>query len=122
MTGSRSRRTTLVFGALVFLLSTTLVKAQLDDPDPNSPTPVLLSQDMSVRALAAPIGTKVSKRGLSAVRASVFEPGSAVELFVANLQLMEDEGANAFRVYAEDGQGHKYRFRVVGMRRSDFDK
>ena len=121
MTGSRSQRITLVFGALLFLFSSTHVFGQLDDPDPNSPTPVLLSQDASVRALAAPAG-QASRKGLSSLRYSVFEPGSAVELFVRNLRLMDGEGANAFRVYAEDSAGHKFRFPVVGLRLSGPDR
>lgn len=121
MTGSGLQRISLVFCALLFLVSSANIFAQVDDPDPNSPTPVLLSQEASVRALAAAAGRRTG-RNLSGLRESVFEPGSDIELFVTNLRLMRGEGANAFRVYAEDAKGHKYLFPVEGMRAVNSDR
>jgi hypothetical protein len=120
MTGTRSQRISLVFGALLFAFSSAHVLAQLDDPDPNSPTPVLLSQESSIRALAAPAG-RATARSLGTQRTTVFQPGSTIELFVTNISLMDGEGYNAFRVYGEDAKGHKYRFPVVGMRSMEPD-
>src|SRR6476469_3452450 len=87
----------LLYLCVLLLLSFVVSKAQeVFDPDPNSPTPVLLSEFGSTRALAAPAGTIVS---IEKLPGQAFSPGSFVELFVTNLALMPDEGANAFRIY-----------------------
>ncbi len=85
-----------------------------DDPDPNSPTPILLSIEGSTRALAQ---TKISfgKMDLSRITARAFNRDTKVALYVANLNLMDGEGANAFRVYAQDSLGHVYRFPVLAI-------
>jgi len=90
-----------VFGALIFGSE---LNAQTD-PDPNSPVPVLLTQDRSPRALT-PAGTKDE----------FFEPGSRITLYVANLEFMEGEGANSLRLYGFDAKGREYRFPVLGIR------
>lgn len=99
--------------ALVFL-SLGLVLAQ-DDPDPNSPTPVLLSEPDSTRALTTLPGKQV-RGAMSRSDSRVFYPNQKVELFVSNISLMEGEGANAFRIYVEDSKGRQYRFPVVELR------
>lgn len=80
------------------LLLSSAVFAQ-PDPDPNSPVPVLLdvSQTTSVRVA----------------------PGSRVLFYVTNVDLMEGESANAFRVYAEDSNKRLYRFRVLRLQAVD---
>ena len=107
---------------LVFLsLGSTLAQ---DDPDPNSPTPVLISENDSTRALVNPTGI-VGKRGRSSSlrsAANVFLPDQKVELLVSNIDLMDGEGANAFRVYIQDSRGREYRFPVLEIRRSDIQK
>lgn len=84
-----------------------------DDSDPNSPTPVLLTEKESTRALAA----RASKTGRvgNPIENGAFAPDSKIVLFVTNLDLMENEGANAFRVYAENAKGLKYRFPVLRL-------
>ncbi len=42
-------------------------------------------------------------------------PNSKIVLFVTNLDLMEGEGANAFRVNVEDIKGRQYRFPVLDI-------
>ena len=89
------------------------------DPDPNSPTPVFLTDATSTRALAQT--SRNAQRGIdpSKIRARAFLPNSSVVLYVTNLDLMDGEGANAFRVNAEDELGHKYRFPVTDIRIAD---
>jgi hypothetical protein len=83
------------------------------EEDFNSPTPILLSERGSTRALAIKVedwnGT-IPKTG----NPEAFTPGekSRVMLFVTNLALMDGEGANAFRVYLEDPAGRTFRFNV----------
>ena len=89
------------------------VKADVD-PDPNSPTPILLSETRSTRAVAVPEGD-ISRIDLTRTESRAFDPNARVTLFVTNLTLMPDEGANAFRVYATDALGRQYRFPVVGF-------
>jgi len=91
---------TLVLGAFL-----TFGVAAQDDPDPNSPTPVLLSESGSTRALASNEG----KPG------KVFQPDTRIVLYVTGFKLPDDEGANAFRVYVEDADGRKYRFPVTNI-------
>ena len=92
--------TTLVLGAFLIFG----VVAQ-DDPDPNSPTPVLLSETGSTRALASFEGRP----------GKVFQPNSLIVLYVTGFKLSDDEGANAFRIYVEDADGRKYRFPVTDI-------
>lgn len=84
------------------------------DPDPNSPTPVLLSKEDSTRALAYNSET-LKRTSRSSFEDEAFAPGSKVRIFVTNISLMEGEGANAFRVYAEDEKGRQYRFPVLSV-------
>lgn len=79
------------------------------DPDPNSPTPVLISMEGTPRVLA--FRSLRSKRySLSAPAPESFAPNSRITIFVGNLDLMEGEGANAFRVHALDADGRMFRF------------
>jgi len=110
----RSLPRLLCFSALLMLPLVVSKAQEVFDPDPNSPTPVLLSEVGSTRALAAPAGTIVN---IEKFPGQAFLPGSIVELFVTNLSLMPDEGANAFRIYAEDGRGFQYRFPVLDLRK-----
>jgi len=102
--------------AAFLLVSCTAVAAVAleEDPDPNSPTPVILSYSTSTRALA--ISEGASKRvDPSRIPERAFTPDSRIILFVANLRLMQGEGANAFRVYAQDSNGHYFRFPVLSI-------
>ncbi len=94
------------------------VSALDDDPDPNSPTPVLLSAEDSTRALAIQDGTKIG-RTLPRAENNSFELYSRVVFFVTNIKLMDGEGANAFRFYAEDANGRHYMFPVSSVKLLD---
>lgn len=85
-----------------------------EDPDPNSPVPILLSAPDSTRALAVPYGN-YSRVPLGAIPALSFEPGSKVVIYVSNISLMKDEDKNAFRVYIEDVQHRQYRLPVIDL-------
>ena len=103
-----------VFAALILTMIAASVAVADDDPNPDSPTPVLLSYANSTRALA--VEGHASKRiDLNNIPERAFQPDSTLTIFVANLTLMEGEGANAFRVYAQDAQGHYFRFPVTAI-------
>lgn len=113
-----SRRSLLFMRILAAIMVVSLGAATavaLDsDPDPNSPTPVLLSYSTSTRALAVE-GPAPKRIDLNAVPERPFLSDSTITLFVGNLRLMEGEGANAFRIYAQDAEGHFYRFPVLSI-------
>lgn len=89
--------------------------AAQNDPDPNSPTPILLSEIGSTRALAVSEDI-LGRVDISRTPSRAFQPGSTIVLFVRNLSLMPGEGANAFRTYIETADGRKYRFPVLDIR------
>lgn len=116
MLSMRSQVCLRLFSTLfVFCLVLVPVLGQ-DDPDPNSPTPVLLRAKGSKRALAVLAETPARVTPSDASRQS-FPPNSRVALFLTNLDLMDGEGANAFRLHVEDSRGMKYRFPVVDLYR-----
>ncbi|MGI8638378.1 MAG: DUF1800 domain-containing protein [Pyrinomonadaceae bacterium] len=84
------------------------------DPNPDSPTPILISEPNSTRALATPADNFL-RGNVSEIQSRAFLPNSKIVLFVTNLDLMEDEGANAFRVNVEDAKGRQYRFPVLDI-------
>jgi Protein of unknown function (DUF1800) len=103
---------TVLSVCLLSLILTSSILADVEE-DFNSPTPIMISERGSTRALAIRpenwSGT-LPKRG----DPNAFIPGeqSRVMLFVTNLTLLDGEGANAFRVYLEDPSGRAYRFNV----------
>ncbi|MET0752280.1 MAG: DUF1800 family protein [Pyrinomonadaceae bacterium] len=99
---------------VVFLL--VLPALAEEDLDPNSPTPVLISEPDSTRALATD-ADRGWRGGLPKPQSGAFALSQKVVLFVTNIDLMEGEGANAFRVYIEDAQGRQYRFPVLEIQR-----
>jgi len=103
-----------MFAATALVIFGTLGVFAEVDPDPNSPTPILLSDVRSTRALAIP-ESSLSSVDLSQIESRAFDPHARVVLFVSNLLLMPDEGANAFRVYGTDALGRRYRFPVVNF-------
>ncbi len=87
-----------------------------DDPDPNSPTPILISEANSTRALAQSVSDGVSLPLNKIPASQAFPPDSEVTIYVTDLALMDGEGANAFRVYGTDAQNHIYGFPVLDLR------
>jgi uncharacterized protein (DUF1800 family) len=118
MASRNSRFRHVAWIAALLAISATGVLAQTEtDPDPNSPTPVLLTVENSTSALAVSNSRSI-RTPLSKVQPAAFAPGSTVKLFVTNIALMKEEGASAFRVYAEDAKGRAYRFPVLDFRES----
>jgi uncharacterized protein (DUF1800 family) len=105
--------------AVILALSALPLLAQ-DDPDPNSPTPVLLTAENSARALTSmgtqTLGKSAFTKAVKIAPSEAFAAGSKVVLYVTNLDLLKGEGATAFRVYAEDKNAHIYRFPVLDLR------
>ncbi len=116
MEGRKSRSLSRLFAALVLVSAGTLASFAQGDPNPNSPVPVLLSQQTSTRALAVP-ETASRQTDLSNIPVRAFEPNARITLFVTNLAMMPTEGSNAFRIYGMDRRGRIYRFPVVGFQR-----
>lgn len=91
-----------------------------DDPNPDSPIPVLISQNNSIRTLANLKGDAVPniKSGINSIKNFRAEPeipfeyNSKIVIYLTNIKLLSDENADAFRVYIEDQAGRKYRFPV----------
>lgn len=109
----------LCTGLVIFLL--VFPAFAEEDADPNSPTPILLSEPASARALAAD-ESKSLRGGLPKPQTRAFGLYQKVMLFVTNVNLMDGEGENAFRVYVEDAQGRQYRFPVVEIQRVKSEK
>jgi uncharacterized protein (DUF1800 family) len=106
-------RRQILSACFVIFMAAFSVSAQ-QDPNPDSPTPVLISEPDSLRALTdSP--DKLGRRNSSKIKSRAFEPNSKVVLYVTNLDLMADEGANAFRVNVEDALGRVYRFPVLDI-------
>lgn len=112
------RRFLCVLAAVFLLAADGLAET---DPDPDSPVPVLISRNGSLRALAYRAGPtaektlikgKMMRRPFDDAEAEAFEYGTQIALYVTVIELLEGEGANAFRVYIEDRTGRKYRFPV----------
>ncbi len=91
--------------------------AQEIDPNPDSPTPILISEPGSIRALAT--DSRSLSKGLNRITSKAFMPGknSKITLFVTNLALLPDEGANAFRFFIEDQKGVQYPLPVEAIKK-----
>src|SRR5687767_4846531 len=86
-----------------------------EDPNPNSPTPVLMSTVDTTRALALSDSGRSARTRLPKAGGSVFDLNARVVLYVTNVTLMKGEDATAFRVYAIDAKRRLYRFPVLGL-------
>lgn len=75
-----------------------------------SPEPVLLNEMGSTRALAA--SAESWRGGLPDTAHTSFAPNSRIVVFVSNVGLLPGEGANAFKVFATDGNGRHFRLIV----------
>lgn len=101
--------------ATLIISSATTVPARAQDDATDSPTPVLISESDSTRALATTPDT--FRSGLPKSSTQVFKPGadSRAIIFVTNLDLMPGEDADAFRIYAEDAGGKIYLLTVENI-------
>ena len=118
MLSKKSRLWCQLFSAgLLVILSAFSASAQTSDPNPDSPTPILISETDSVRALAnAPGKFLTAGRGSSIkIKSPAFPIYSKAVLYVTNIELMDGEGATAFRLNVEDANGRRYRFPVLDL-------
>jgi uncharacterized protein (DUF1800 family) len=83
---------------------------------PEDAAPVLISEPNSTRALFTVAN---AKRGAN-LPSGVVQPGrrAVVTLFVTNLDLLEGEGANAFRAELEDSRYYRYPLEIVRFERT----
>jgi uncharacterized protein (DUF1800 family) len=84
-----------------------------DDPNPDSPTPVLLSQANSSQVLA--VNTASWKGNFPRLSQTLFRPAQVVTLFVTNLDLMENEGVNSLRVYLFQKSGKTFELQTQDL-------
>lgn len=78
--------------------------------------PVLISEAKSTRALFA----LRNKSGFNSLSNGIIQPGrnNVVTFFLTNLDLLQGEGANAFRAEFEDGQHIRYPLEIVSFSRT----
>ncbi len=98
----------------VIFLAAFAASAQID-PNPDSPTPVLISQKDSLRVLATSVD-QTEGEILTPTDRQAFMPNSRIVIYITNVDLLADEDAGAFRLYVEDSKGRKYRFPVLDAR------
>lgn len=103
----------LICAALLMILPVITVSAEID-PDPNSPSPILISKADSDRALVNSI-EQMQRRSTKVLADEAYKYNSKIILYVTNIELLEGEGAGAFRVYIEDVNGRRYRFPVLDI-------
>lgn len=114
---SFTAKLTLIAITALFFCSTTFGQG---DPDPNSPTPFLITSDTSAEARVGLDDGVRTSRTRGAERA--FSRGSMIVLYVANVRLADGEGPKAFRIYAEASGGRLYRFPVEDISSSDLSR
>jgi uncharacterized protein (DUF1800 family) len=100
-----------------FVIALLVVPAALaqEDPNPDSPSPVLVSHPDSTRALAISADSWRGVLPKPSKRAFDYGANSHVRLFVTNIELMDGEGANAFRAYIQDARGREFRLPVTDL-------
>jgi uncharacterized protein (DUF1800 family) len=88
-----------------------------DDPNPDSPTPVILSEFDGASALYA--RPKTSKNALPGSPLTVNLSGGRTSFgfFVTNVDMLAGEGANAFRVYLRQKSGLSFQLPVESLNR-----
>jgi hypothetical protein len=91
----------------ILALSAPGLLAQID-PNPDSPTPGLISMSDPTRVLA--VNTRTWDGDLPSSGQQVFRPSrsTSITMFVSGLELMPDEGANAVRVYLTQRNGKTF--------------
>ncbi len=105
--------------ASIFLILSSIaaVTAQ-DDPNPNSPSPNLLSGTDRSRVLA--VSPENYLGNLPAMGRQAFKPGpnSTVVVFLSPIELRDDENASAFRVYVTRPGGKTFELIPVSISRT----
>ncbi len=105
--------------ALIFIVLSCLIAVSAqDDPNPNSPTPFLFSGQDRARLLA--VNSDEFNGSVPTVGRGAFKPGpnSTITVFLGPLELRNDEGATAFRVYVTRPGGKTYEMTPVSIART----
>ena len=102
-------------GLIIFTTALSITAQPTVDPNPDSPTPVLIGEFDSLRALATATGKNIAVNNLSKIKSPAFPLFSKAVIYITNVNLLDGEDASAFRVYAEDSKGRTYRFPVLQM-------
>ncbi len=106
----------IFYAGVLIVLSAIIGFGQISDPNPDSPTPVLISEDGSLRALAVSPGKSVvAGRTTVKIKSPAFPLYERAVLYVTNIALMDGEDATAFRLNVEDANGRHYRFPVLDL-------
>ncbi len=108
-------RTESIIGVLVIFLCLAGVRSAVAQDEGDSPEPVLISETNSTRVLA--VNADDWSGGMPANSTAAILPGSRVVVFVTNVDLIEGEGSNAFRIFASDKAGRKFRLAVENIHR-----
>ncbi len=103
----------ICLSVLLFVFAAASAMAQ-NDGEFESTDPILISEAGSTRALA--INPDSWTGGLPERTSEIFAPGSRVMVFVSNVELLRGEGGNAFRVFAADADGTRYRLTVEDIK------
>ncbi len=84
-----------------------------DETGFESTDPAVISEAGSTRALA--VNAEDWPGGLPSAATADISPGRRIVIFVTNIDVLHDEGANAFRVFAADRSGKQYRLQVEAL-------
>lgn len=98
---------------IAFLFSISVIAVNAEDENFESSEPILISETNSTKALTA--NPDFWRGTLPENNADYFPPGSRVLVFVTNIDLPKNENANAFRVFAEDKNGKKFRLKIENI-------
>lgn len=99
--------------ALCFCVAGVLSVSAQADENFESSDPVLISEEDSPKALT--VSPENWRGSLPEKNFEYFPPGSRVIVFVTNINLVTEEGAGAFRAFAEDARGKKFRLTVENL-------
>ena len=111
-------RNSVLLSICAVLLSVNSLAQQ--DPNPNSPAPVLISGKSLDRALV--VDALKNPKDLPSSEKEAFSVGDEVSIFISGPELMPNEKANAFRVYAKDRRNRMYLFKVDSIQRLPVSK
>jgi uncharacterized protein (DUF1800 family) len=115
MNSKRSRLYGQFFGACFAIALLVFSGFAQEDPNPDSPSPVLISVSGSTRALAVSVRSWRGGLPKESNRAFSYGANSKINIFVTNVELLKEESANAFRVFIQDARGREYRLPVLEM-------
>lgn len=119
MNFNRFKKLQIISLILFVILTFSFSAFSQDDPNPNSPTPVLLSAfDLGKTQKSETPKKSSSTRSQANITESSY---SKVVLYVSNIDLMTGEDALAFRVYVEDSAGKKFFFPVADLEKVGAD-